>query len=457
MGHYLGVRRGGSLEKVAPPESQEAGAANVPCVHQAPNGPIRATGLLAHYAKRRTVPMQEPETRASYEAQVLPIGRGSAEHASAIDRASGAYIPPTPPKRGLPRLRPRREQPDEISSLRQRLIAAGLAITLLLTGFGGTASAQQRYRVQPGDTLASVAAEFGVDPEAIRRSSYFSNPPDITAGDIIIIPDPAHTPEEANAASVASAGTSPWTSGVHTVVYGDTLASIATAYGVDFYALLDLNELGDTDIIIPGQRILLPGSEEAPWQAAEIVEETPQLDAYVWVPTYRQARSLSCEYASAYIATAAFGSGVPESAFWDTIPVTLNPHYGYRGNIDGEWGRYDDWGIYAEPLVPVLNAWGFNADAFYSDGDPAPLKAHLDAGHPVVVWLAMWGDTGVQYTDEGTYTVFAGGHVMTAYGYDDAGVYLSDPGTGTYRFYDWETFLWMWSAPDGMSLAIYPA
>jgi hypothetical protein len=45
---------------------------------------------------------------------------------------------------------------------------------------------------------------------------------------------------------------------------------------------------------------------------------------------------------------------------------------------------------------------------------------------------------------------------MTAYGYDETGVYLSDPASGSTRFYDWATFLWMWGTSDGMSLAVYP-
>jgi uncharacterized protein YvpB len=107
-------------------------------------------------------------------------------------------------------------------------------------------------------------------------------------------------------------------------------------------------------------------------------------------------------------------------------------------------------------LVPVLNANGFGAEVFYGDYDPTELMRQLALSRPVVVWLAMWGNTGVAYDDEGTYTVFAGEHVMTAYGYDQGGVYLSDPASGATRYIDWGTFLWMWGASDGMSLAVYP-
>jgi uncharacterized protein YvpB len=343
-------------------------------------------------------------------------------------------------------------------------MAATLAATMLFTGLAQATSAEQfRYHVQPGDTLEGVAAEFGVDPEAIRRSSWFSVPGQLTPGDVIIIPGVGQAPEEAAAMAAQRAGTSPWAAGAHWVVAGDTIQGIADLYGIDAGTLLEINGLTWGEYIYPGDRLVIPGTEDGAFSVTAAVASSGSAASTstasatsIWVPTYVQQRNLSCEYAAAFIATSAFGAGVPEWAFIERIPVTKNPHYGYRGNIDGAWGRYDDWGIYAEPLVPVLNDWGYAAEAFYSLGDPTRLIAHLDAGHPVVVWLAMWGDTGIVYQDEGTYTVFAGAHVMTAYGYDDNGVYLSDPGTGTYRYYDWGTFLWMWGTIDGMSLAIYP-
>ena len=45
---------------------------------------------------------------------------------------------------------------------------------------------------------------------------------------------------------------------------------------------------------------------------------------------------------------------------------------------------------------------------------------------------------------------------MVAYGYDAAGIYLSDPGSGTYRFYAWSDFMGMWNVLDGMGLAVSP-
>lgn len=178
----------------------------------------------------------------------------------------------------------------------------------------------------------------------------------------------------------------------------------------------------------------------------------------VWVPRYVQQRSLSCEFAALHIATSAFGEGVSEYAFDDVVGLSPNPHLGYRGNINGTWGRTDDYGVYAEALARGLDAFGYRGEVFYGVGSSADLQDYLDQGKPVLVWLAMWGDDGsIHETLDGrTYQVTAGMHVMVAFGYDAAGIYLSDPGSGVYRFYEWGYFMWMWGIMDGMGLAVSP-
>jgi hypothetical protein len=47
--------------------------------------------------------------------------------------------------------------------------------------------------------------------------------------------------------------------------------------------------------------------------------------------------------------------------------------------------------------------------------------------------------------------------VVTVYGYDDSGVYVSDPAKAALDFYSWDEFVGMWKVLDGMSMAVYPA
>jgi uncharacterized protein YvpB/LysM repeat protein len=350
--------------------------------------------------------------------------------------------------------------------------------------------------VQPGDTLDSVAAEFGVDPAAILAASAIANPPWLAPAEIIVIPDPSESPEAAAWTASQQEGASPFVAGAHDVTPGETLAGIAGIYGLDPWALAAFNGLSDIDTLHAGQRLRIPATDTAgdpagiemtastaiepiagtveSWIAEETWVEDAQwtteavggIDAG-WeepasgpvfaadVPAYQQMYSLSCEYAAAYIATSAFGWGVPESAFIDRIGLSANPHWGYRGNIHGAWGGADDYGVYPEALVPTLNEFGFMADVFYG-GDASALTTRINAGMPVMTWLGYFGDTAWVQEDDGAYLLAPGLHVVTVYGYDDWGVYVSNPGRGNHDYYAWGDFLSMWSVLDGMALAVAP-
>ncbi|MGH2532623.1 MAG: LysM peptidoglycan-binding domain-containing protein [Thermomicrobiales bacterium] len=406
-------------------------------------------------------------------ARPVRIGRGTAGH-TPVASAPVADVIPEPERESEPEVVSApvvdSDPPETLTAARrfavrlprlprpravQRFFAAWLVVAVLLAGTVGSAAAQQRYRVQEGDTLESIAAEFGVDPNAILAASWMANPPYPAPGEVLVIPRPGQSPSEAARMAAEREGTSPWVSGAYTVQPGDSIEYIAGLYGVDPYALAELNGVVEWKTIQIGQRLLIPASAEtAPVAADDLGRRGP--DSSVWVPRHAQRYNLSCEYAAAFIATSAFGGGVTEEVFLGQVPRAKNPHIGYRGDINGAWGNYDDYGVYPEPLAPVLNEWGFVGEVFYSAGDPTMLINHIDQGHPVITWLAYWGNTGKVYDDDGRYTVFAGAHVVVVYGYDAEGVYVSDPATGRYRFWAWGDFLWMWETMDGMALAVYP-
>lgn len=171
---------------------------------------------------------------------------------------------------------------------------------------------------------------------------------------------------------------------------------------------------------------------------------------------YHQERSLSCEYSSLAIATGILGDWVSEYDFESVTPLNANPHWGYRGDITGSWGNTDDYGVYSSALVAPLNAFGFQAEAWY--GDSYDLVAEIDLGRPTLVWIGVRGDAGSfhEFTADGTrYQLTPYMHVVTIYGYDDAGVYVSDPGNGQLKHWRWNEFEAMWDVMDGMALSIY--
>jgi len=174
---------------------------------------------------------------------------------------------------------------------------------------------------------------------------------------------------------------------------------------------------------------------------------------------YQQQRPLSCEYASTTIAATMVGWNISEYDFDTVVPLDANPHLGYRGNIWGEWGNTTDYGLYPEPLHQALSSWGIPSGVIYAHGDADVLRHELEQGRAVVVWLAMRGTVNsfdVQAEDGGTYQLTQYMHVMTAYGFDETGVYLTDPGTAVRRHYSWDNFMQMWNVMDGMALSVYP-
>lgn len=209
---------------------------------------------------------------------------------------------------------------------------------------------------------------------------------------------------------------------------------------------------GAAALITVADAIAVPGRKA-------LAHEGIGASAYIDVPTYVQQRNLSCEYASAVIAMGAFGTWVSEWAFDDIVGLSANPHWGFRGDINGWWGNTSDYGVYAEPLVAPLAQFGFWSEVFYGAGDTWRLESSLANGVPVIVWLGLWGDQSYyEYAEDGTpFKLTPGYHVVVAHGFDDWGVSVSDPATGTYNSYAWGDFLWMWNVLDGMSLAVAPA
>jgi uncharacterized protein YvpB/LysM repeat protein len=438
-------------------------------------------------AERMGVTERGAVSRALIERpRTVRFGRGTAAHLQALasQPVPAPITAPVSPRRSWNPLRTLLQPQVRWS---RRMATTGLAVMLISSVLQGAAQAQEaptptvasRYIVQPGDTPESLANIFDVPVDAILSASTLLSPPYLTADEVVVIPGAGEDAELTRWSGAAE--WAPYVVNAHVVAPGETLADIAAAYTIDPWVLAEFNGISDIDTLNEGQRLRIPltdsvTAEDAAWASPAGTDEWAPSDVSEWVgggeeiaweqpasspvfaadvPAYMQAYSLSCEYAAAFIATSAFGNGVPESAFIESVPLSENPHWGYRGDITGAWGGTDDYGIYAEALAPTLQEWGFSTDVFYGTS-AEDLTARLDAGMPVITWLGYFGYTGWQQYDAGDYLLAPGMHVVTVYGYDDGGVYLSNPGNGAYDYYDWDTFMQRWGVINGMAMAVAP-
>ena len=101
------------------------------------------------------------------------------------------------------------------------------------------------YQVKNGDTLASVASNFGISADNLSNLNGIMVGSVLTPGDFIVVPK--------------SQVENPYFM-EYVVKKGDNVYTIAKANNVNPSHLLRLNGLNDTDIIYPGQKIMVPRS-----------------------------------------------------------------------------------------------------------------------------------------------------------------------------------------------------
>lgn len=300
----------------------------------------------------------------------------------------------------------------------------------------------RRHRVQNGETLTEIAREYGVTVEAIAAANGLADPDVVLAGAELTIPTKSEVPASGQPESL-----------IHVVAPGETLSAIARRYGLDVSALLQANGLPDPDRIFKGQMLRVPAARPTAAQSGEGV-------LLSGVPALRQSLPLSCESAALSMVTAYYGRQVSEWVFIENMPYHPNPHRGFRGDMNGAFGGTDDYGVYAEPLVPLLERYGFQAQVVYTQGDASVLRSEIDRGRPVVVWMTNMASVQPRLTAEyagETFTLVPQEHVVVVYGYDQEWVYVADPGDGQYRAFSWEDFMRSWGYFDGMALLISPA
>ena len=154
--------------------------------------------------------------------------------------------------------------------LPQLFVRTIVCVCLCLTP-AGAAAEEEWYSVQVGDTLDSIAAQFGISAESIIERNGLARTSPIIVDQILIIPlaEPAASGPDASGVSVA--GNAERT---HIVQRGETLQVIAQLYGLDWQTLARANNIANPNLIYAGQALIVPASGQP--DVAPVVIPTAQ-------------------------------------------------------------------------------------------------------------------------------------------------------------------------------------
>ena len=241
-----------------------------------------------------------------------------------------------------------------------------VALEASATSESAPQSASFVYTIQPGDSIDSIAAAFGINPAYIlwNNPGVSSDPDLLLVGETLVIP---------TADGI-----------LYSVAFGDTLSDIATAYGVSIDGIVGFgpNGLASPDSVIEGMVLLLPGA----------VPPAPPEPVYVAEDPYEEP-------------SGGGGGGAPVSAGAAVSAPIPAPSYGFiwpfYGNITTYFGEYghrgidiDGFGAYGAPIaaagtgtvvVASWSDWGYGYHVIIDHGDGTQTLY----GHLSEIWVSQ--------------------------------------------------------------------
>jgi murein DD-endopeptidase MepM/ murein hydrolase activator NlpD len=209
------------------------------------------------------------------------------------------------------------------------------------------------YTIQPGDTVSSIAAQFGIDQNYI----LWNNP---------------HVSTDPNLLIVGGTLVVPSTNGlVYNVTLGDSLNGIASNYGIDVNSIISFAPNGITkpDAVVEGMVLVLPGAKLAAPAAPAAANPAAAAPA----PAAVEPASAS-DPAPAPVASSGY--------IWPVRGNISTYFSGYHPGID-----IDGYGNYGAPILAassgtvVLTAWdddGYGYHVIVQNDDGTTMQyAHL--------------------------------------------------------------------------------
>jgi murein DD-endopeptidase MepM/ murein hydrolase activator NlpD len=208
------------------------------------------------------------------------------------------------------------------------------------------------YTIQPGDTVSSIAAQFGIDQNYI----LWNNP---------------HVSTDPNMLIVGGTLVVPSTDGlVYNVTLGDSLNGIAGSYGIDVNSIVSFapNGITSPDTVVEGMVLVLPGAKLAAPAAPVAADPAPG------VPVPAAADRVPDPAPAPVVSSGSY--------IWPVTGNVTTYFSGYHLGID-----IDGYGNYGAPILAaasgtvVLTAWddyGYGYHVIVQNDDGTTMQyAHL--------------------------------------------------------------------------------
>ena len=255
----------------------------------------------------------------------------------------------------------------------------------------------RRYKVQRGDTVVSVAGEYGISPETLARLNHMRTSGKLHVGRVISLPEqapsaitvaaltpapPAPPPAPATLGAVGGAppaaisappasvpGTTTEADGIYIVKRGESLADIAPKVGLTEGQLLQLNGIRNRDFIFEGQQLAIKPGVQPPAQVASTAAPGGE------PPTQAQVSAPPATVASTGSATPVGAGAVPidvaeQESKEDVAAATAEKSKGKRGENQQP--------VSAEQAEAVSPALGAAADDAQQNADPTDYSVAKD-------------------------------------------------------------------------------
>lgn len=253
--------------------------------------------------------------------------------------------------------------------------------------------------VAPGDTLSEIAAAYDTDVATLRRVNGITGNL-IRIGQRLLVVDPGRESDALGEVEPDTSSQSQPGLITHVVRQGDQLGRIAAHYGTTVAALVQLNNIENARLIVPGQTLLIPAAAGDP--PASITQSwLPEgLTANEkWIEVDLSTQRVIAHEGTRLVRTFRVSTGLPDSPtvagqFRIRVKVAIQDMSGgNRASSDTYYLKDVQWVQY------FFEDYAFHGTYWHANfGRPAS-RGCINMSNSDAEWLFNW--SGPDYTEDG--------------------------------------------------------